>query len=81
MIFGLAFVASSILIPMSVYAQEPGVRYISFNSMQAGNHDIFIIDAQGEHFQRLTDEGNFNATPAWSPDGKNCFLFHPRSKG
>ena len=70
-IFGVAFVASSILFPMSIYAQELDVRYISFHYRQTGNHDIFIIDTQGERLQRLTHHPAEDFSATWAPDGRS----------
>ena len=69
-VFGVAFVASNILFPMNVYAQEPGVRYVSFNSDRTGNHDIYIIDTNGRNLRNLTDHPARDFSVTWAPRWK-----------
>jgi TolB protein len=36
----------------------------------AGNKDIYVIDADGENLQRLTRYDHLTESPTWSPDGQ-----------
>lgn len=58
---------------------SPNGKQIAFVSMltvvigvdsSAGNPAIYVMDANGEHIQRLTKNSNESYTPAWSPDGR-----------
>src|SRR3972149_4416242 len=42
---------------------------IVFTSELDGRSDLYIINSDGSGFQRLTDNGNSNRDPVWSPDG------------
>ena len=80
MIFGLVFVASSILLLTNVYAQEPGVRYVSFNSDRTGNHDIYIIDTNGKNLRNLTDHPAADFSATWAPDGRSFAYVSDRDR-
>jgi TolB protein len=50
---------------------DPGMAAsrIAFTMTEGnGNKDIYIIDADGENLQRVTDHGSLIESPAWSPD-------------
>ncbi|MPZ92724.1 MAG: hypothetical protein GEU68_14075 [Actinobacteria bacterium] len=40
-------------------------------SVDAPNADIYLMDADGDHALRLTDDPAADVEPAWSPDGHN----------
>ena len=71
MIFGVVFMISRMPLLMNVYAQEPGVRYVSFNSDRTGNHDIYIIDTNGRNLRNLTDHPARDFSVTWAPDGRS----------
>ena len=71
MILGVVFLASSILLLTKVYAQEPGVGYVSFNSDRTGNHDIYIINTNGKNLRNLTDHPAKDFSATWAPDGRS----------
>jgi hypothetical protein len=48
---------------------SPDGTRIAFTGMQAGNIDIYVMDADGQHLTRLTDAPEADQDPAWSPDG------------
>jgi len=49
------------------FSPVPG--QIVFTSQQNGLADLYLINSDGSGLQRLTDNGNSNRDPAWSPDG------------
>jgi len=46
---------------------SPDSLWIAFSSDRNGNWDIFIMDADGNFQQALTDSDNWELFPAWSP--------------
>lgn len=49
---------------------SPDGTKIVFESNRAGNHDIWIMDADGSDPVRLTDHAAMDETPVFSPDGE-----------
>jgi len=50
---------------------DPGMAAsrIAFTILDGnGNKDIYLIDADGENLQRITDHGSMIESPTWSPD-------------
>ena len=43
-------------------------RHIAFNMRENGDHDVFIIDADGGNRQRVTDATTDDESAMWSPD-------------
>jgi TolB protein len=65
-------------IPVTVTVSAPpaipamittGGRWIAFNSSMSGNHDIYMIDVNGENLTQLTNSPAHEYYPSWSPDG------------
>ena len=42
---------------------------IAFTSLRDGNHEIYVMSADGTGQIRLTDSPALDAFPDWSPDG------------
>lgn len=42
---------------------------VAFQSNQAGNLQIFVLDLENQQLTQLTTSGGNNVEPAWSPDG------------
>jgi len=42
---------------------------IAFTSDRDGNHEVYVMNADGSGQTRLTDNPAADALPAWSPDG------------
>jgi len=42
---------------------------IAFVSDRSGNHEIYLMNADGTDVRRLTDDPAFDSAPSWSPDG------------
>lgn len=52
---------------------DPRQRKIAFDSNRDGHREIYVMDSDGSHQQRLTHtlgEGKYAWLPAWSPDRK-----------
>ena len=49
---------------------SPDGKHIVFDSLIAGNVDIFVVDSQGGLPRRLTTEPSIEAVPSWSQDGR-----------
>ena len=43
---------------------------IAFSSNRDGNHEIYVMDADGTNQRRLTNNPASDYSPSWSPDGK-----------
>jgi VCBS repeat-containing protein len=50
-------------------AWSPDGSQILFRSDRDGNHEIYVMDADGSNLIRLTNDAGTDGTPAWSPDG------------
>jgi TolB protein len=51
-------------------AWSPDGQQIAFDSDRDNNHEIFVMDANGNHTRQLTDTPLHENSPVWSPDGK-----------
>ncbi len=47
----------------------PEIDQIAFASKRYGDYDIFIMNVDGSHVRRLTDDPEWELSPDWSPDG------------
>lgn len=54
----------------------PDGRDIIFTSDRGGNPQIYKVPANGGRAERLSFEGNYNASPDISPDGKTMAMVH-----
>lgn len=54
----------------------PDGRDIIFTSDRGGNPQIYKVPANGGRAERLTFEGNYNASPDISPDGQTMAMVH-----
>ena len=65
----------AVITPTATMAPLPtaiggGTGRIAFSAEYNGNRDIYVVDADGSHETRLTNDENWDWSPAWSPDGK-----------
>ncbi len=58
---------------------SPDGQRIAFDSLAAGNPNIYIIDANGGTPRRLTTGSSANFMPSWSPDGNWIYFKSDRS--
>src|SRR4029077_8756529 len=52
-------------------AISPDRTRIAFSSNREGrgDYDLYVMDADGSHIQRLTTEAGTDGSPVWTPDG------------
>lgn len=63
---------SNTIMPASYAAEasNPAIGKIAFASTLDGDSDIYLMDADGTDWQKLTDNDVYDSYPSWSPDGK-----------
>jgi len=72
----LASVIILVLAPLMVVVAAQA--QIAFISDRDGNYEIYVMDADGENQQRLTNNPKFDISPSWSPDGKRIVFMSDR---
>ncbi len=50
-------------------ASRPDGKKLAFVSNRGGSPQVYVMNADGSDVKRLTFQGNYNQTPAWSPRG------------
>jgi len=68
----------------ATFAQTPTLRAngkIAFTSDRDGNHEIYVMNADGTGQVRLTDNHGADSYPVWSPNGKKIAFVSQRSAG
>ena len=54
-------------------------RTLVFFTNRGGNYDVWSMDTNGEHVQRLTTEASMELFPSWGPDGQKVAFITDRS--
>jgi Tol biopolymer transport system component len=49
---------------------SPDGTRLAFASARDGDYELYVVNADGSHETRLTDNQLYDMYPAWSPDGK-----------
>jgi Tol biopolymer transport system component len=60
-------------------AWSPDGRRIAFQSNRTGDHEIFVMNADGSGVVQLTDSDGIDAHPSWSPDGSKIVFASART--
>jgi len=60
-------------------AWSPDGRRIAFQSNRTGDHEIFVMNADGSGVMQLTDSDGIDAHPSWSPDGSKIVFASART--
>ena len=66
---GLLMLAVNFLLASASLAQNGDTR-IAFMSNRSGNGEIYLMNPDGKQLRRLTKHPQYDAGPAWSPDGQ-----------
>lgn len=59
---------------------SPDSRKIAFTSNRDGSTEIYVMNVDGGHLRRLTDDPGLDEYPTWSPDGQ-WIAFHSNRDG
>jgi Tol biopolymer transport system component len=54
-------------------------RWVAFSSDRSGNHDIWVMPAEGGQMRQLTTDPTPDWAPAWSPDGTEIAFYAYRA--
>jgi dipeptidyl aminopeptidase/acylaminoacyl peptidase len=58
---------------------SPDGRWIAFTSLQNGNADVWVMDADGGRKRRLTQWPTTEAEPSWAHDGSSIYFRSDRT--
>jgi Tol biopolymer transport system component len=72
--FGLIFILLSLLMGCGLTTSSK----IVFHSARDGNHEIYVMNADGTGQTRLTDNKAMDYLPMWSPDRKKVVFVSER---
>ena len=76
---GPLVLAVSFLLASASLAQNTDTR-IAFMSNRSGNGEIYLMNPDGKRVRRLTKHPQYDAVPAWSPDGRKITFMSFRDK-
>ena len=76
---GLLVLTVCLLLASASLAQTADTR-IAFMSNRSGNGEIYLMNADGKRVRRLTKHPQYDAVPAWSPDGQKITFMSFRAE-
>lgn len=53
----------------------PAYGHPVFGFTRQRDGQVYVMDADGENQERLTEAGNWNGSPEWSPDGEMIYFY------
>jgi Tol biopolymer transport system component len=62
----------------SILASTNGAKIVFGSSRLSGNHDIYVMDVDGNNQTRLTTNAAYDDQPKWSPDGTRILFMSDR---
>ena len=77
---GVPLVLAVSLLLVSVSPAQNADTQIAFMSNRSGNGEIYLMDPDGKRVRRLTEHPQYDAVPAWSPDGRKIIFMSFRDK-
>ena len=73
---GLLALAVCLLLASVGLAQLADTRIAFMSTRSERNGEIFVMNADGKRVRRLTRHPEYDAAPAWSPDGQKIAFCH-----
>ena len=67
---GLLVLAVNIFLALTSLGQAADTRIAFMSTRNADNGEIFVMNSDGKRVRQLTRHLQYDAAPAWSPDGK-----------
>jgi len=55
-------------------AWSPNGKQIVFTSTRDGNQELYLLGADGQNLQRITQDPGLDAHPTWTPDGQQILF-------
>lgn len=77
---GVSLVLAVNLLLVSANRAQNTDTGIAFMSNRSGNGEIYLMDPDGKRVRRLTEHPQYDAVPAWSPDGRKIIFMSFRDK-
>ncbi len=75
-----ASASTPIIMPKSASSTPPSGRIVFHSSYAGGRTDIYMMNADGSGFIRLTDNPDGDSSPRWSPDGSRIAFYSWRNR-
>src|SRR5207302_193620 len=60
------------------FQPSPDRQAIAFTTGKGANENLFIVNADGTHLRRLTNDAASDRDVTWSPNGKTLYVYSNR---